>query len=262
MYKIFFLILSSLLIFSCSSKNNRTEELQEDKASKQTLQGIWIDENTDSPIMRINGDSIYYADMPECAVNFKVFNDTIYAYGTVTNEYKIEKLNDYNLWFRSITGDILKLYKSENEDDIKIFINDEAIEPTTEVVKKDSVVMFDRTRYRGYVYINPTQIKVTRPSISDEGISLDKIYYDNIIHICVYEGRKKLFSKDISKNMMKNLVPDDFLKNAILADMDFMGVDSRGYHYRANIGIPDDASCYLVNITISKKGDISYKLLK
>ena len=62
-----------------------------------------------------------------------------------------------------------------------------------------------------------------RPGVSEEGLGVDNVYYDNIIHICVYEGRKSLYAKDITKQMFKGVVPDDFLQWAILSDMDFMG---------------------------------------
>ena len=54
-----------------------------------------------------------------------------------------------------------------------------------------------------------------RPGVSEEGLGVDNVYYDNIIHICVYEGRKSLYAKDITKQMFKGVVPDDFLQWAI-----------------------------------------------
>ena len=68
--------------------------------------------------------------------------------------------------------EIIKLHKSENPEDILAFDNKEVeVIPTTEVVKKDSVVMYKGTRYRGYVYVNPSTMKVIRSSYSEGGIS-------------------------------------------------------------------------------------------
>jgi hypothetical protein len=103
---------------------------------------------------------------------------------------------------------------------------------------------------------------VTRPGVSDEGLGVDNVYYDNIIHICVYNGARRLFSKDVTKEMMSGVVPEDFLQAAILSDMDFYGVDAKGYHYRATVGIPDGASCYLVDLTVNKEGEIAYQLVQ
>ena len=104
--------------------------------------------------------------------------------------------------------------------------------------------------------------EVMRPGVSEEGLGVDNVYYDNIIHICVYEGRKSLYAKDITKQMFKGVVPDDFLQWAILSDMDFMGVDSKGYHYQATVCVPDGASCYMVNITAGKDGGLAFELVR
>lgn len=60
----------------------------------------------------------------------------------------------------------------------------------------------------------------------------------------------------------RGVVPDDFLQWAILSDMDFMGVDSKGYHYQATVCIPDGASCYMVNITAGKDGGLAFELVR
>lgn len=127
---------------------------------------------------------------------------------------------------------------------------------------KDSIVMYDNIRYRGYVYINPSRIKVMRPGVSDEGLEVDNVYYDNIIHICVYEGKKSLYAKDIHKQMFEGTIPNEFLQWAILSDMDFCGVDARGYHYQATVCIPDGELCYMIDIIIEKDGTISYALVE
>ena len=74
--------------------------------------------------------------------------------------------------------------------------------------------MFDGVRYRAYVYINPSQMKVVKTTYSEDGISMDNIYYDNVMHICVYEGKKSLYAKDITKQMFVDVIPTDFLQQA------------------------------------------------
>lgn len=130
-------------------------------------------------------------------------------------------------WFHSAVGDVIRLHKSDTENDSLAFIHTQEIPVYNEVIKKDSVVTYDNVRYRGYVYINPSKIKVMRPGVSEEGLGVDNVYYDNIIHICVYEGRKSLYAKDITKQMFKG-GSDDFLQWAILSDMDFMGSIRKG----------------------------------
>ena len=80
---------------------------------------------------------------------------------------------------------------------------------------------------------------------------MDNVYYDNVIHICVYEGKKMLYGQDITKkNVLRIYSLAEMLDQAILADMNFMGVDSKGYHYQATLGIPESSVYSLVNMII------------
>ena len=73
--------------------------------------------------------------------------------------------------------------------------------------------MYKGTRYRGYVYINPSKMKVIKTVYSDEGIGVDNVYYDNVIHICVYEGKKLLYGKDITKKSFRNYFSGGSIKS-------------------------------------------------
>ena len=89
--------------------------------------------------------------------------------------------------------------------------------------------MFDGVRYRAYVYINPSQMKVVKTTYSEDGISMDNIYYDNVMHI---------------------------------SDMNFTGIDRKGYHYQALVCIPESPVCNLVNLTISFDGKLNITAAK
>lgn len=260
MHKLFSIAILLAVFSSCRPSLQRSSVPEEDEEAKALLQGIWLDDNTETALLKIKGDTIYYSDVASAPVAFKIIGDTLMTYGAQPTGYKIEKQGEYIFWFHSAVGDVIRLHKAENTNDSLAFVHDREIPVYSEVTKKDSVVTYNNTRYRGYVYINPSKIKVMRPSVSEEGLGVDNVYYDNIIHICVYEGKKCLFAKDITKQMFEEIVPQDFLKWAILSDMDFDGVDAKGYHYQATVCIPDGASCYMVNITISTDGQLSYKL--
>lgn len=262
MYKLLLTLLLVAAISSCRNPQQKALPLKEDKEAKSLLQGVWLDDNTETALLKVEGDTIYYADAATAPVAFKVIGDSLVTYGARINGYKIEKRGESIFWFHSATGDLIRLHKGENAGDSLVFMHEREVPVYSEVIKKDSVVMYNNTRYRGYVYINPSKIKVMRPGVSEEGLGVDNVYYDNIIHICVYEGKKSLFAKDVTKQMFENVVPEDFLKWAILSDMDFGGVDSKGYHYQATVCIPDGASCYLVNITISTDGEMTYELVR
>ena len=262
MYKSYLIVVLAAMFSACGANQDKETLQEEDREAKEKLQGIWLDDNTEAAVLQVAGDTIYYADAAVAPVAFKIIGDTLTTYGARINNYKIEKQGEYIFWFHSPVGDVIRLHRAENNADSLSFIHEQEVPVYTEVIKKDSVVMYDNTRYRGYVYINPSRIKVMRPGVSEEGLSVDNVYYDNIIHICVYEGKRSLFAKDITRQMFKHVIPDDFLKWAILSDMDFMGVDAKGYHYQATVCIPDGASCYVVNITIDMDGKLSYELAR
>ena len=195
---------------------------------------------------------------------FLGFQDTLYTYGKGVTHYQIDKQSEYSFWFHSLADNIIKLHKSEDPNDTLAFSfkSVEIIPTYTEVTKKDSVVMFDGVRYRAYVYINPSQMKVVKTTYSEDGISMDNIYYDNVMHICVYEGKKSLYAKDITKQMFVDVIPTDFLQQAILSDMNFTGIDRKGYHYQALVCIPESPVCNLVNLTISFDGKLNITAAK
>ena len=173
---------------------------------------------------------------------------------------QIDRQTEYSFWFHSLADEIVKLHKSENPEDILAFENKEVeVIPITEVMKKDSVVMYKGIRYRGYVYINPSKMKVIRTSYSEDGISVDNVYYDNVIHICVYEGRQMLYGKDITKKMFAGIFPTETLNQMILADMNFMGVNNKGYQYQATLCVPESSVYSLANITIGFDNQMSIK---
>ena len=262
MYKRFSIIMLAVALSSCGTPQQKASALEENKEAKSLLEGIWLDDNTETALLRVKGDTLFYADAATAPVAFKIIGDSLITYGARTNGYKIEKQEEHIFWFHSAVGDVIRLHKSDTENDSLAFIHTREIPVYNEVIKKDSVVTYDNVRYRGYVYINPSKIKVMRPGVSEEGLGVDNVYYDNIIHICVYEGRKSLYAKDITKQMFKGVVPDDFLQWAILSDMDFMGVDSKGYHYQATVCVPAGASCYMVNITAGKDGGLAFELVR
>ena len=62
--------------------------------------------------MRIEGDTIYYADSQSAPITFKIIRDTLYTYGNDTTYYKIDKQGEHIFWFHSITDNMIRLHKS------------------------------------------------------------------------------------------------------------------------------------------------------
>lgn len=265
MTKYIAILLLIILFTACGGeKKPGSAQLTEDTQAKALFQGVWLDNETDSPLLCIKGDTIYYADYQSAPVYFKIQEDTLYTYGNELSRYRIDQQTEHTFWFHSLSDNIVKLYKSEDPNDTFTFSmkTAEAIPTYAEVTQKDSVIMYNSTRYRAYVYINPSKIKVVKTTYSEDGISMDNVYYDNIMHICVYEGRQRLYASDITKQMFEKVIPADFLQQSILSDMNITGVDSKGYHYQAMICMPESSVCNIANLTISFDGKLSITAAK
>ena len=233
--------------------------ITENVKAKELMQGIWIDDESDIPLLFIKGDTIYYANSQSTPVYFKIIKDTLYTFGNELARYQIDKQTEYSFSFHSLADNIVKLHKSEDPNDSLAFSGKpvEIIPTYTEVTQKDSVVFYNGIRYRAYVYINPSKIKVIKTTYSEEGISMDNIYYDNIMHICIYEGRKCLFSSDITKQMLENVISTDFLQQSILSEMNFKNVDRKGFHYQATVCIPESSVCNIADLSVSFDGKLT-----
>ena len=71
------------ILFAACSGNKSPHSLQQEKedlSAKGLLQGIWLDDETESPLMRVEGDTIYYADAQSTPIAFKIMRDILYTY--------------------------------------------------------------------------------------------------------------------------------------------------------------------------------------
>ena len=252
-------LLTILLIACNNTKKQNSLEQSENVKAKELMQGIWIDDESDIPLLFIKGDTIYYANSQSTPVYFKIIKDTLYTFGNELARYQIDKQTEYSFSFHSLADNIVKLHKSEDPNDSLAFSGKpvEIIPTYTEVTQKDSVVFYNGIRYRAYVYINPSKIKVVKTTYSEEGISMDKIYYDNIMHICIYESSKCLFSSDITKQMLENVISTDFLQQSILSEMNFKNVDRKGFYYQATVCIPESSVCNIADLSVSFDGKLT-----
>ncbi len=247
--------LCTFLLFACTGNKKQEAKETDNKKSeaKAMLQGVWIDDDTDTPLLYVKGDTIYYTDPQTSPVYFDIRKDTLYLHSQTLASYRIDRQTEFSFWFHTDEDNAVKLHKSENPSDTLAFPkkNVEVIPVYTSVTKKDSVVMHKGTRYRAYVHINPSKMKVVRTTHSDEGISIDNVYYDNVMHICVYEGRKCLYDSNITKQMFAEVLPDDLLSKSILMDMNFIKVDDKGFHYQAAVSLPGSTVSNMVNLLVS-----------
>jgi len=252
-----------LMAVSCKPQGggqDATVEAEESAEAKALLQGIWIENETQEVAFRAEGDTIYYPDSTSQPAYFCIIDDSL-CLGP--NRYPIVKQSEYVFWFQNQTGDLRKFVKSESEDDTLAFVHQRPeILMATEVIKMDSVVFLDGERYHWYVAVNPTRYKVVKTTYNSEGVGVENVYYDNIIHISLFKGTSCLYSHDFNKQMYADNVPKDFLNQAVLGNMQYDHIDSHGVHFDATLCIPDGASFYMVETLVGFDGKVTMKLLE
>ena len=77
------ILLFPIVVAGCGQQAAREQqEMQEaDKLSHAYLQGVWVDNTTEVPVFRIEGDTVYYPDALRAASYFEVKGDTFTTYG-------------------------------------------------------------------------------------------------------------------------------------------------------------------------------------
>lgn len=224
------------------------------------LQGMWVDEETDEVLFKLEGDSVYYPDSTSMPSYFMVAADTLYIGNT--SRFHIEKHTDHVLWLLKSDGDMIKLHKDENPDDDEEEFLDHQIQTLTEVVKRDTVVFYNGERYHFYFAINPTKYKVVLNTVNEDGMDVENVYYDNIIHLSIFKGSTAIFSRDFRKPLYQKKVPAQFLTQSILNDMEYEKTDAQGFHVHVSLCTPGNASCYRVEHVISFDGKLTTNLLE
>jgi hypothetical protein len=80
--------------------------------SIEALQGIWAETDNDDALFFIKGDSLYYTEDQDRAIEIKLKNDTLIILGDVSVHCKILKLTRDSLWFIDEFNEApTKLYK-------------------------------------------------------------------------------------------------------------------------------------------------------
>ena len=250
-------VVLSVMLWSCGGKT----PVEESREAKALLQGTWMDEESEDVLFTMKGDTVYYADSTSMPAYFKVVEDTLYIGKNAG--YHIERQTDHLLWFRNQNGELMKLEKVDQEEFADVQGTPQpqlTIQQLSEVLKRDTVVFKDGKRYHCYIAINPTRYKVIYSTVNEDGLSVDEVFYDNIVNICIVKDNYQIFKRDLHKKDYAKQINGDFLEKAILNDMNFKTVDADGFHFTASLCQPNGASCYLVDNIVSEKGDIHFKL--
>ncbi len=236
------------------------QQTEEDHAAKKMLQGVWIDEDEGNVAFRVKGDTIYYPDSVSVPVCFLVSADTLVVKGSSEVKYPIVKLSAHLLEFKTQSGDVLKLSKTADPSYLEPFLQQRQAVALNQgkVVKRDTVAVYGSDKYHAYVQVNPTTYKVLKSSFNEDGVAVDNVYYDNIVNVTVYHGAVRLFSRDFRKQDFAERVPESFLKQSILTDIEFDSVDVDGVHFVAVIAVPDSPTSYREKFAVTLVGKLQY----
>lgn len=244
-----------LFLLGCSSNGPKLEQHLEDQQAKRQIQGTWIDEIDGDVVFSFRGDSVFYNDSLSKPARFYVMNDTLFIENHKPVSYQIRKLTSSTLLFVNADGDEVELTKgSANAGSHAGEYKGVVSLNQGRTVKKDTVLADGTKNFHAYTQVNPTTYKVYRQTTNDDGLRVESVYYDNIVHIALYEGQKKVFGQNFTKKDFSKLVPVSYLEQAILSDIFVDYAKNNTVRFVAVLTIPDSYTNYRVNIDISSTG--------
>lgn len=258
--RILLLIALLCLMSSCGGKHDQAaEEQKESKEAKSLLQGVWVDAESESVAFMVKGDTIFYPDSTLMPVCFVIYGDTLVLKGGTTVKYGIVKQSKNIFSFRNGVGEEIKLVRSVDEEQDLLLFEHKTVQPINQGVKidRDSIVTAGDKRYHFYTTVNPTSFKVLKRTFNDDGVEVDNVYYDNIVHLSVFDGNTKVFSGDFRKDHFAQFIEGYNGEGLILSDINYIGSKAGALLFEAVIGEPDGISNYVVSIIIDAKGKIS-----
>ena len=161
-------------------------------------------------------------------------------------------------------GEQVKVVKSDDSSYLQMFSEKKAVIALNQnrLLKRDTVLSFNNERYHSYVQVNPTSYKVLKASFNDDGVEVDNVYYDNILHLSVFNGSRKVFSSNIVKSEFADYVPAGVLDQTIFSDLTFAGIDKEGLRYNAILVIPDSQTSYVVEFIVAFNGKVMKRIRK
>lgn len=261
-HTIIYMLLASAIVCGCKRQPEAPAQKVEDRAAKQLLQGVWLGDGEDDVAFLAKGDSIFYPDTTSMAVSFRIEHDTLVMCGATEERYHILKQTAHLFVFENRQGDAVRLVKTDDPAYEALFRGRRAVVLNQrQVIRRDTVVMRGDERYHCYVQVSPTTYKVVKTTYNDDGVAVGNVYYDNIVHLGVYQGARCLYSSNFAKRDFAGLVPASFLSQSIFSDILYAGSDATGFSFTAELAIPDSYISYHINIHISSDGRKTMRVL-
>lgn len=253
----------AVAFIGCRQKGGGNETVEENRAAKNLLQGIWLNEDEEDVAFRVKGDSVYFPDSTSVPAYFRIERDSFVLAGANVMRYKIVKQTPHLFVFVNQNGERVKLVKTSDNSYASMFSKKTPVSVNqNRLLKSDTVVFHGNEKYHSYVQVNPTTYKVVKATVNDDGMEVGNIYYDNIIHLGIFRGAEKLFSCDLHKKEFAHEVPAQFLKQAVFSDLAFFSIDSEGLHYFAVLAIPDTSISYMVEVIVGFDGKMTKRIKK
>lgn len=246
-------VFAVLVAIGCG--NREKDSSTHDYGSEHMLEGIWMDSEDESVAFRIFADSLYYPAENVLPAHYRISADTLYIDGATHVKYAIVHLSDNIFQFKKADGEVVKLVKTNSKEAVEAFNpKKDPVQVVQQLQKRDTVVVSGDMRYHCYMQVNPTTYQVVIPEYNDAIGGAGKVYYDNIVHLAVYNGAQKLFSSDFRKHDFDKYVPAEIMQQSVLSDIVYVSSSQQGVVFQAQICIPESAVSYLVDINISKEG--------
>lgn len=259
--KKFLIFIFCFLTVCCNGRHEDKKEAKEDLKAKELLQGIWLNEDGEDVAFKAKGDSLFYPDSTSMPVRFAIVGDTLVIQGANEVGYPVVKQAEHLFVFKNQNGETVRLVKSNDPSLETLFTRDQP-KPLNQnrLIKRDTVLVYSGEKYHSYVQVNPTTYKVVKPSYNDEGVEVENVYYDNIIHVSLYNGANPVYSHDFRKSEFANVVPAQYLSQSVFSDMELDHIGKEGVVYKAVVAIPDGTSSYMVMVTVSFDGRMTMGL--
>lgn len=245
-----------LVSTACTHKSDSSSQTEEDVQAKKMLQGTWVNDLEGNVVFIFGGDTVSYDDSLSTPAAFYVNHDTLFIENHPLTAYPIRKMTNTEFTFVNSEGDEVVLVKANRDvnDSERSAQRDEVNVNQGKKIKKDTVMTFRDKRYHAYTQVNPTTYKVYRQTTNSDGLRVESVYYDNIVYIALYDGQRKIFGSNITKEEFATLVPKSYIDQAVLSDIKVEKVDDNGVKFVAILSIPDGYTNYRVNIIIDDNG--------
>lgn len=257
-----FLLPAMLMLSGCKNGSVPAPDAQEDTEAKRLLQGTWLNGDDESEVFQVRGDSIFYFDSSSQPAHLWVRHDSLYIEGAQTRRYRITKQAEHLLKFVNANGEEVKLTKAETDDVLKPLPTETTyamnLSNVTDLDTMAIVPGISATRVR--VHTEPTSDRIAKSVYNDLGVEVDNMYLDYSAHVILLNGATIFYDHTFRKAEFAQFVPREFLASSILRSVDYDHADRNATYLTASIGIPDAETCYVVELRIDGKGQLSKRL--